>query len=889
MIGPRFSLRTLQARFLAALMVIGVVPLALVGLGEAVVDHRAIAAQSSRELVGLARGLAGQLDIYLAGMLSDTRAIAAVPDTVSMDVVRQEALLREMFQQYPVFSRLWIVDRYGQQLASSHSEGWTPVTADRSFQAAVERGQQMWEIGVERETGQSAVIIHAPIRNAERKIIGAVGAAVTLESLAANVTRVPVGGGGRVSVLDGGGRVLLHQDRTLMRTGTRPPQSTLPLSARPAGPNVVRYELDGVTWIAGYAPTERAGWTAVVERPESEVLAPAEGSWRIALAGIGVSSSLALVVAVWLARSLTRPVRDLVVAARALGEHDTAAPLPVVSADQGELGILVEAFAAMRHAVLRREEALRDGEASFHLLFASSPQAMWVYDRETLQFLEVNEVALARYGYTRDEFRQMRITDICATPGIAGLLEEEESGRSGLASSSDRRHRLKDGRSIDVEIACHGLEFAGRPAVLVVATDVTERKRAEAEICRLNADLEQRVAERTAELASANARVEQERATLAAVMAGMTDGLVVLDADRRIRYWNDQADALLDGALNRQAGESIADLIGICRTALADPAALAATWVQALGRIDERPTLELNLVDPRSRDVVVQLFPVEGLTNGESGIGLLLRDVTGARALERTKDELISVVSHELRTPLASLVGFAELMLIRDLPEDKRRQALTVMTNEGRRLTALLNDFLDLQRMESGHQPLRTEPTSVPALLVRAVATAGEDPARPIVLAVPPDLPPVLADAERVQQVLANLICNARKYSPGSGEVRLAALSTGEGVELSVRDHGLGLPPDALPRLFQKFYRVDNSDWRSIKGTGLGLAICRNIVEAHGGRIWAESAGLGQGARFCFTLPFADLEWNQVDGSSRESDSGAVPLWDRDRLSELTA
>jgi CheY-like chemotaxis protein len=146
-------------------------------------------------------------------------------------------------------------------------------------------------------------------------------------------------------------------------------------------------------------------------------------------------------------------------------------------------------------------------------------------------------------------------------------------------------------------------------------------------------------------------------------------------------------------------------------------------------------------------------------------------------------------------------------------------------------------------------------PTDARRLVERAVAAAGDDPDRPIRVQIADDLPPVQSDEDRILQVLANLLSNARKYSPQGGIIEVSARVVEESVELAVRDHGLGLPPEALPRLFESFYRVEHADRRAIGGTGLGLAISKKIVEAHGGRIWAEAAGPGQGSTFRFTLP----------------------------------
>ncbi|TAK21551.1 MAG: hybrid sensor histidine kinase/response regulator [Chloroflexota bacterium] len=249
-------------------------------------------------------------------------------------------------------------------------------------------------------------------------------------------------------------------------------------------------------------------------------------------------------------------------------------------------------------------------------------------------------------------------------------------------------------------------------------------------------------------------------------------------------------------------------------------------------------------------------------------------------AAERAKDEMVSVVSHELRTPLSSIVGFAELLQTREYGEAEQREFLAIIVDESNRLSALINDFLDMQRIESGREFVRPVPTEVLPLLQRAAAAAGDDPQRPILVETPGTLPLVLADLDRVQQVLANLLSNARKYSPSGGEVRLSARLVDGTVELSVTDHGLGIPPEALPRLFGKFYRVDNADRREIKGTGLGLAICQKLVAAHGGRIWVESGGQPQGSCFRFTLPLVGHGPARADVLIVEDDPAFARLMD---------
>ena len=260
------------------------------------------------------------------------------------------------------------------------------------------------------------------------------------------------------------------------------------------------------------------------------------------------------------------------------------------------------------------------------------------------------------------------------------------------------------------------------------------------------------------------------------------------------------------------------------------------------------------------------------------GLVLVIRDVTAAKELDRAKDELTAMVSHELRTPLASVVGFTELLLSRTLPEDKKRQFLETILVEGQRLTALINDFLDLQKLEGGYKHLDPTTSDLRSLIVRAATQIGIDAATPIELDLPEDLPLVLADSNATIQVLTNLLANARKYSPAGGLITVQTRASDSAVEVSIQDHGLGIPVEALPKLFNKFYRVPNVERRSIRGTGLGLAISRRIVEAHGGRIGVESEGLGCGSRFFFTLPTAGDTVQQGDVLIVEDDAGFAKL-----------
>jgi CheY-like chemotaxis protein len=221
------------------------------------------------------------------------------------------------------------------------------------------------------------------------------------------------------------------------------------------------------------------------------------------------------------------------------------------------------------------------------------------------------------------------------------------------------------------------------------------------------------------------------------------------------------------------------------------------------------------------------------------------------------EDDVVSLRSEALRTPVESMVVFADLVASGDVTDEQRQAYVASLRRQSSRLTALINNTLSLQRLEAGNGNLDLAPVDVRSLIHRAVLAAGEDERRPIDVRLPEQLPLVSADAEAILEVLANFLSNARVFSPGGGVIAIDAKLAGEMVEVSIRDHGVGVEADALPKLFRKFYRAGGDVHRRGPGAGLGLAINSRIIEAHGGQVVAKSKGLGKGARFQFTLAVA--------------------------------
>ena len=232
-----------------------------------------------------------------------------------------------------------------------------------------------------------------------------------------------------------------------------------------------------------------------------------------------------------------------------------------------------------------------------------------------------------------------------------------------------------------------------------------------------------------------------------------------------------------------------------------------------------------------------------------------------AREALAARDQFLLIAAHELRTPVAGVRGYAQLLQRQRargrLAPERLARALEAIEAGTARLDRLTEDLLDVSRLRTGRLALRARPLDLAAFAAEAVGRYRDrlDPRHDLAVEATAGPCPVLADADRLEQVLTNLLDNAAKYSPEGGVIRVTVGSEGDGVGLRVRDAGIGLPPDALEVIFQPFGRARNAADLQIPGLGLGLYICRDIVERHGGRIWAESPGEGQGTTIHVWLP----------------------------------
>jgi PAS domain S-box-containing protein len=350
------------------------------------------------------------------------------------------------------------------------------------------------------------------------------------------------------------------------------------------------------------------------------------------------------------------------------------------------------------------------------------------------------------------------------------------------------------------------------------------------------------------------AEANGERQRLSAILENSADGIMILDDARNILRFN--------RALSNMTGWPTESAIGRLDTDV-------IRWERRKPGQDLGAMLEVNWPPGRTLYVEGDLERLDGLTLSvgityallptENGANIIanVRDITRFRKAEEMKNTFISVISHELKTPVALIKGYAGTLRREDANWDEAayQDALEVIEEEADRLTGLIENLLSASKLQAEGLRLAISEVDLLELATRSVERfRTQTDHHTLTLHFSPDFPIIQGDEIRLRQVLENLISNAIKYSPKGGQIDITGTFDDDEVTISVKDEGVGLLPDQLERVFERFYRVEDALSRSTQGTGLGLYLARAVIEAHGGRIWGESTPR-QGATFSFSLP----------------------------------
>jgi PAS domain S-box-containing protein len=559
-----------------------------------------------------------------------------------------------------------------------------------------------------------------------------------------------------------------------------------------------------------------------------------------------VALMIALGMSTRMQRSIVQPIMRLTEAARHVSrDSDYSVRVPAQPVD--ELGVLATTFNDMLGKIEQQDVGLRSSEERYRFLFEKSPLPKWVFSQETLAFLAVNDAAVEHYGYTHEEFLRMTMKDIRPPEDLPQLMAALQNPMP-FRGSAKRRYRKKDGTIIIVEINAQDFSFDGKPACLAVVNDITARERAEEMLRRSEArfmrlsesgiigivvmDLTGRMLEANDSFLKMVGHAREELQSGGLSFKDITPPDDMGSGEVALEQTLNQGNAVFEKEYLRRDGSRVPVLVG---RAMLDSERIISFVLD----ITERKRLE---------QMNREAFELE---------------TQNRRILEasRQKSEFLANMSHELRTPLNAILGFGELLHDGVVPHGspQHREFLGDILKSGRHLLQLINDVLDLAKVEAGKLDFRPEPIELEAIarevmgIVRMVAVSKNIR---IDVSIDPELRQgIFLDPARLKQVLYNYVSNALKFTPPRGAVAVRARPQGEEMFLlEVEDSGPGIAPADLDRLFVEFQQLEGGAAKEHSGTGLGLALTRRLAEAQGGSAGVRST-LGKGSVFHVILP----------------------------------
>ncbi len=588
--------------------------------------------------------------------------------------------------------------------------------------------------------------------------------------------------------------------------------------------------------------------------------------------------------------------------------------------------------------------ALQESEETFRLLFSHNPLPMWLADVITREFLEVNNAAVAHYGYSRAEFLSMTLNDILPSEEIPRLMDRLAALAHSMDESPRRagpwKNRLQDGREIAVEFLSHTMSFAGRRAALVVAFDLTELTRTQASLAesteRLTIlhEIDRALIAGEAPVKIAETALPRVRDLLGVprvivnifdFAAGEAEWLAAAGR-RRVRVGPGvrfslalmgDVEALRRGEMQvidvptlPQGPEAAALLAGGVREYMVVPMMAGGELIGGLsfgGTPGQFPPEHVSIAQEVANQLAIAIAQSRldervkrHAVDLEEQVGARTRELRKRRRAEaeadranQAKSEFLSRMSHELRTPLNAVLGFAQLLEIDSLTV-AQRDSVDHILRGGRHLLGLIDEILDISRIEAGHLALSMEP-----VLVDEVIRETFELIQPLAATwkVHVDVGTseaggryVLADRQRLKQVLLNFLSNAAKFNRSGGTVTIEVEeSLADRLRINVADTGPGIPPRLMERLFTPFDRL-GAETRGVEGTGLGLALSKRLVEVMGGTIGVASV-VGQGSTFWVELPRAECPVTSVAPSAIHPDNAlptrGVVLYIEDNLPNL--
>lgn len=839
--------------------------------------------------LSLAQSISQEVDLAITKALGIVDGLATYPGVIQADKTEMQEVFRVILNTSPEVNLVYRLDARGIMLYHYPEGPSSTVGEDFSFRDYFQRALQsisplVSQGRISPTTNQAVATAVMPLWSEDGQFLGLVGANIRLESLSQTLMAVisehQSEEGLQVVILDSSNQIIAYPDSQFLLSPASKliPESYLAHFNEESHSQILSSPI-GEERLYTHMPVSDIQWQVVVSRPTSAAFATQLILQRVVL----IAAVTFIVIGIFFWRTLVvrviRPIEQLAPISESIGLNQ-----PISTNDQRQLQLQANRNDQIGHlirSIIRLKDSIAERLKEQATLLETSTAVVSTLDPETVlnrileqmgRLLQIKMYAVIALDNENGSFR------IRASRGLSRWFSEQLSIQPSEPDSVtmralharepiqindtetdpsyiSRRHRARTEGFRAILAVPLNTQHAPPTALLVFHPTPHVFTYNEIQLLTSFANHAAMAIENAVLYERSDMRLREQTHRLEALVQSLHDGLILSDLHGKVIYANKRIGELADlsprSLMGLHTDQILAHII-----ARATERTNKKSNAQKMLTKDGEAHLEISLNhDDRTLHLRLEVFNVNDEDGLPIGRGIFFHDITADRELDRMRSSLVSTVSHELRTPLAAIKGYVSTMLAEDVEWDRSSQHefLTIISDESDRLTNLVNNLLDLSRIEAGSLKLSPEKFDLHAMIQRAAKEACISSKNKFDIKIAPKLPSFRADPLRFESILRNLIENAVKYAGEDAQIKVEVSKKNGEFLFQVSDNGPGIPPHESQRVFDSFYRMDDSLTRLAGGAGLGLTICQGLVRAHGGRIWAESQD--QGACIAFTVP----------------------------------
>jgi len=839
--------------------------------------------------LSLARAIAQETDLSIINAMAAVEELANYQGVIAADEDDMRNLFSVVLNTRPEVNLVYRLDANGIMLYHYPEGPGSTVGTDFSFrdyyQSALHSTRPLVSKGrISPTTEQAVATAVMPLWSDDGRFLGIVGTNIRLESLSNTLTEIvsehQAAEGLQLAILDSSAQIIAYPDSELLLH-----------QASDLIPDIYQYVLAGSSGttttfspeneerLYTYAPIPGIGWGVVISRPTKTAFSTQIFLRQIVI----VAAATFLLIGLFFWRTLNlrviAPIERLAPVSEAIGLNKPIQPEDRAIIDKQARR--KDQVGHLTRSILKMEELIADRMKEQSTLLEISTAVVSSLDLQTVlgrildqasRLLNVPMSAIialderggvfriqASLGLSEQFVQQLTIQPFEPSSVTMRALHSSEpiqvSDTETDPSYKPQRPRARAEGYRAILAVPLNTQYAPPTALLVFHTEPHEFSHNEIQLLSNFANQATMAIENAVLYERSDMRLQEQTRRLEALIQSFQDGLILSDLNRKVVYANRRIGELATLTPEELAGAPIDRVFDLIVKKALEPEKAHSQVKELLGHgSDQRIELSL-LYMGRTLHLRLDTFDVTDMRGIPIGRGLILQDITADHELDRMKSSLVSTVSHELRTPLAAIKGYATTLLAEDVEWDKKsqREFLSIISDESDRLTYLVNNLLDLSRIEAGSLMLTRDECDIEAMIQQAGSQAQLTTENRLKVKLEAGLPILLADRPRLETIIRNLIENSVKYAGENATILVEVNYKDKNFIFRVSDDGPGIPPKESQRIFESFYQIDASLARISSGAGLGLAICQGLVRAHGGEIWVENQK--QGACIAFSIP----------------------------------